>query len=174
MQRASLFLAFPLALFLSACHLDQPVTPVDDGTVALRAPKPSASGQAGILIGEHVQHFSFHAQLNSDGTVSGSWESKSPSQDIRAHGEITCLEFEGTNEAYLVGFITHFTLGEDPVFVPEIGDEIWFNVIDNGEGNNSPPDLFSDWYWFGGNNAPCFNFSFPMIEIVTGNIQVKP
>ncbi|MBC7382715.1 MAG: hypothetical protein H7296_06920 [Bacteroidia bacterium] len=45
-------------------------------------PGPSANGQGGLTIGDRVQHFSFHASTDKAGVVSGSFEVKSPSQDL--------------------------------------------------------------------------------------------
>lgn len=130
---------------------------------------PSANGQGGLLINDRVQHFAFHASIDKDGNVSGSWESKSPGQNVRTHGTITCLQLVDNKTAIMSGIITHRAGDDFPG--TNVGDPIYFKVRDNGEGANSAGDLFTD-YYPGFNN--CSNLNLPFQPIVNGNIQVKP
>jgi hypothetical protein len=142
---------------------------------AFKAPKPgpSANGQGTILLnymnGE-PQHFSFHALTDADGNVSGSWESKSPGQDIRTHGTITCIKVLADGKtAVLSGVVTHIVGDGYPGLTT--GTPIWFKVQDNGEGANSAGDTFTD-YFFG--LAGCVDYGGTPYPITGGNIQVKP
>lgn len=131
---------------------------------------PSANGQGGITLAGRVQQFSFHASVDKNGTVSGSWESHSPGQDIRTHGTITCLTVLADGKtALLSGIITKIS-GDGFPNVKE-GDPVWFKVIDNGEGANNPPDQFSD-YTLG--LSGCNDYGGTMRPIENGNFQVKP
>ena len=131
---------------------------------------PSANGQGGLLLNDRVQHFAFHATTDKNGIVSGSWESKSPGQDIRTHGTITCLQvLPDGKTAIMSGIITQRSGDGFPGV--QVGDPVWFKVVDNGEGANSVEDLFSD-YFLG--VSSCNNFVVPLQPIVNGNIQVKP
>jgi hypothetical protein len=130
---------------------------------------PSANGQGGLLINDRVQHFAFHASVDKDGNVSGSWETTSPGQNVRTHGTITCLQLVDNNTAIMSGIITQ-RAGDDFAGT-NVGDPIYFKVRDNGEGANSAGDQFTDYY--PGINH-CGNFNIAFQTIVNGNIQVKP
>jgi hypothetical protein len=56
----------------------------------------------------------------------------------------------------------------------EVGDASGFKVMDNGEGNKSDPDLFSDIYLDVPEEFICLDVPVPLYEISNGNIQVKP
>ncbi|MBC7382717.1 MAG: hypothetical protein H7296_06930 [Bacteroidia bacterium] len=134
----------------------------------------SANGQGSLLnpgFNGRVQHFSFHALRDASGNVTGSWESKSPGQEIRTHGTITCLTILPDGKtAILTGIVTQKN-GEGFPGSYDVGSPIWFKVVDNGEGAKSAEDEFTDYYSSG---APCNNFNVPIYTILSGNIQVKP
>ena len=133
---------------------------------------PSANGQGGLLLpymNGQVQQFSFHANTDKDGNVSGSWESNSPGQNCRTHGDITCLTILADGKTALMsGVITQVDGG---CFGAVVGSTIWFKVKDNGEGSNAANDRFTD-YYFG--ISGCVNYGGTLHQIVNGNIQVKP
>ena len=139
---------------------------------ALPGSGPSANGQ-GFLIpvgSTENQQFSFHANTDKDGVVSGSWESHSPGQNVDTHGEITCMTvLPDGKTAILSGVITK--VNEDNPFGVVVGSPIWFKVHDGGEGANSTGDLFTDYYFGLGN---CANFNLALRPTTNGNIQVKP
>ena len=149
---------------------------------------PSASGQAMLAL-ENLggrQNVSFHARQHKDGTVSGSFECKTRGQDIEVHGKIDCLVIDG-DEAILGGALTQVRIGPDApdIFTFEVGSRFWFRVRDNGEGERSSPDEFTDWYpdfpqWddpvticepYPYASTPEWTPAFGPIE--NGNIQVK-
>jgi hypothetical protein len=136
-------------------------------------PGPSANGQGGLTIGDHVQHFSFHATTDKAGVVSGTFEVKSPSQDLRLHGTITCLSILPDGKtAFMSGVITQ-RVGDGFPGSYNVGDFVFFGVQDNGEGANAAADTFSDLRSSGANQL-CGPFPISMINIENGNIQVKP
>ena len=114
-----------------------------DNNLLAKGGKSFASGQGALMINDRVQHFSFHASVDGEGNVSGSWESKSPGQDIRTHGSIDCLTFLDDNTAILSGTITKTN---DNPFGIVAGMSVWFKVIDNGEGAKNATDQFTDYY----------------------------
>jgi len=139
---------------------------------------PSANGQGGIDYGGglKIQHFSFHANTDNSGNVSGSFELKSPDQNIRVHGTIFCLRiYNDGKTAFLKGIITELN-GSFPGL--DVGDPMFFWVRDNGEGANAQTDQFSDAFISGNNNCPSPPqpevLGFSMLNISNGNIQVKP
>jgi hypothetical protein len=83
-----------------------------------------------------LQTFTFEAKLQADGSVSGQYHYRDLEDGVPfdASGPITCLVVHG-NHAWLGGTIT---ASNDPSYV---GQDSWFQVIDNGEGANDPSDV---------------------------------
>lgn len=134
-------------------------------------PGPSANGQGSLIYGGQAQHFAFHAKTQN-GVTTGSWESKSPGQNVRTHGTIDCLTIMPDGKtAYMTGVVTKKVGDGFPPGAYEVGSPIWFKVVDNGEGNTSATDQFTDYYNFGN----CVDRpNRPLQDILNGNIQVKP
>lgn len=133
-----------------------------------------ASGQAALLLPHlngQIQHFSFHVVKDAKGNVKGTWESKSPGQDLRTHGILNCLTFLDDHTAYMTGVVTQ----KVGVLFPgeyEVGMPVWFKVRDNGEGSNGTPDEFTDYYSLQG--IECVDYVQASIHaIINGNIQVR-
>lgn len=138
-------------------------------------PGSSANGQGTLnlpYMNGVPQHFSFHANTDKKGNVSGKFESKSPGQEIRIHGNITCLNILPDGKtAVMQGVVTQAK--DNGGFGIVAGSIIYFSVQDNGEGSNAAPDQFSDYFGPVG-NFNCFDFGVPLNPITGGNIQVKP
>ena len=132
-----------------------------------------ATGQAALLLPHlngRVQHFSFYVVKDANGDVKGTWESKSPGQDLRTHGILNCLVFIDDHTAYMTGVVTQ-KIGEVFPGEYEVGMPVWFKVRDNGEGNNNT-DEFTDYYSLPG--IECVNYEqASMHPIISGNIQVR-
>lgn len=135
---------------------------------------PSASGEGSLdlpYMNGIAQHFSFHANTAADGTISGTFESRSRGQGTRVHGNITCMNILPDGKtAILQGIVTQ-TIEND--FGIEVGSLIYFKVRDNGEGSNADPDQFSD-YFAPTANFNCTNLNVALNPISGGNIQVRP
>ena len=133
-----------------------------------------ASGQATLTFDRwdgEVQHFSFHLVKDANGNVKGTWESKSPGQNLRTHGILNCLTFLDEHTAYMTGVVTQ-KVGDVFPGEYEVGMPVWFKVRDNGEGNNSSADEFTDYYSLEG--IECVNYEQASIHpIISGNIQVR-
>jgi len=150
--------------------------PVDERSVLNKGGEPSANGQAilpeEVLYG-YFQNFSFQARENQDGSVTGSIQFKCRQPwSGRVHGTIDCMTIDG-NQATMSGVVTHSDIPDY-----QAGRLFWFRVVDNGEGNNSSADQFSDvWGLPEGYSLHCAEslpFEFDMFDIEHGNIQVKP
>lgn len=148
-----------------------------------RGSRASASGQGALRLdymNGRVQHFAFHANTDANGKVSGSFESKSPGQNGRAHGTIDCLTvLPDGKTAIMSGFVTQ-VIGDGYVvdFGVKVGDPIWLKVQDSGEGVNAGKDLFTDYQFFPF-QVPCSfdigsEIGLDLYPILNGNIQVKP
>ena len=134
-----------------------------------------ASGQASLFLSHlngRVQHFSFHVIKDANGNVKGTWESKSPGQDLRTHGTLNCLMFLDDHTAYMTGVVTQKVGTVFPDGEYEVGMPVWFKVRDNGEGSNGVADEFTDYYSLQG--IECVHYEQASIHpIVSGNIQVR-
>jgi hypothetical protein len=138
------------------------------GVAAAGGSGPSANGHANLVINGEKQTFSFDAKEMPDGSDQGTFQVKSRGQDITAHGDIDCLRVDG-NTATMSGVITK---SKEPVFGG--ATFILVTVVDNGEGADAPPDLWSDVTVFFTPES-CDIASLVPDEIVEeGNIQVKP
>ena len=130
-----------------------------------------ANGQAALHLYGQVQHFSFHVIKDANGNATGTWESKSPGQELRTHGILNCLVFIDDHTAYMTGVVTQ-KVGDVFPGEYEVGMPVWFKVRDNGEGNNSSADEFTDYYSLQG--IECVNYEQASIHpIISGNIQVR-
>jgi hypothetical protein len=87
--------------------------------------------------------FSFNAK-SVGGGVSGQFRQFYESDDgtVDFHGEVTCVSFDPVNNRAWIGGVVTQNKSTDPAALTtrhEVGDDVWFRVVDNGEGN-APPD----------------------------------
>ena len=130
-----------------------------------------ANVQAALHLFGHVQHFSFHVIKDANGNATGTWESKSPGQEVRTHGILNCLVFIDDRTAYMTGVVTQ-KVGYVFPGEYEVGMPVWFKVRDNGEGNTGAVDEFTDYYSLQG--IECVNYQqATMHPIISGNIRVS-
>ena len=121
-----------------------------------------------------VQHFSFHANTDENGNVSGSFESKF-GENGRLHGTIDCLSILPDGKtAIMSGAVTHVE-GDTYIGVGfRVGDDAWFKVQDNGEGANATEDSFTDVAAYFDLEPCTYDYGIDLFPILNGNIQVKP
>ncbi|WP_310380459.1 hypothetical protein [Flavobacterium sp.] len=164
----------PTTNFLSSKLKNLKINEVEKNT-----PNSSANGQGAIFLNYEgfvpgIQYFSFHANTDVNGVVSGSFETKW-GVNGRIHGTIDCLTtLSDGKTAILSGKVTQIN-GDGYInsgFL--VGMNAWFKVQDNGEGANSSTDMFSDIYANFDPILQCsFNLGVDMLTITNGNIQVK-
>ena len=147
-------------------------------TLTTRGAGASANGQGALMLdymNGRVQHFAFHASTDANGIVTGSFESKSPGQDGRAHGTINCLTVSPDGKtAIMSGVVTHVVGDGYLGFGVKVGTPIWLKVEDNGQGANVVKDRFTDFYFL---DTPLLcneDLGISLAPILNGNIQVKP
>jgi hypothetical protein len=128
----------------------------------------SATGSGQITVGTDLRTFSFTARTDSNNNSSGQAELFNRNSGIRFHITLNCLSVVGT-VATMSG-----TVAQDNASGAYVGDPVWFQVVDNGEGAGAPPDLISLVYYFvGAPGVPCTSPLAPAtIPIQSGNIQV--
>jgi hypothetical protein len=155
------------------------LVPVDAGfdrvSAAASGVQQQVTGHANIVLPffqNAEEKYSNSAIRHADGTVSGEFELKSAQDDgLRIHGDIVCFTIVGNNRARLGGRIDQSTVaGLQDAYA------VW-TVVDNGEGQNDPPDQTSD--FIGPVDAATaafycasgFNVG-PLYPVLSGNLQV--
>lgn len=164
------------ALVGTACLLVAPATAAgESGLVASASggihwtiPLPNAFGVEVVN-----QPLAFNARKYADGSVSGQFEYHQlvESESFNFHVEVTCMNVYDGSRAKIGGVVR---TSNDPT-VP-VGRFAWFQVFDNGEGANAPPDR-SSLVGFGdeaANEAFCASPNLPRFGPwdVEGNVQV--
>jgi hypothetical protein len=126
----------------------------------------------GVEVGN--QPLAFNAKKYADGTVKGQFEYHQVAlgESFNFHVEVTCMNVYDGNRAKIGGVIT---VSNDPTLPP--GGFAWFQVFDNGDGANDPPDQ-SSLIGFGNeaaNEAFCSSPNLPRFGPwdVQGNVQVR-
>lgn len=170
-----------LMILVSACQKEE-VLPSEETNLTITSDEnqfgaagPSANGHGtlsfdGIPIdGEGFRQFTFHARVKNNGSVQGSGV-LTYTGGVRNLGfDINCLSVDG-NHAIMSGVTTR-----DNQFPENVGLLFWFEVFDNGEGNNADPDQMS--LYFQGSDPltyDCANdFEVEIYDVEGGNVQVK-
>jgi hypothetical protein len=140
--------------------------------VALAQVVASATGSGQFHVSGDLRTFTFNANRDSSGNTTGQTQGFNRNAGIKWHGTINCINVVG-NVATMSGVITDVTPGLGDPFL--VGNFILFQVIDNGEGSNPPPDLISLTFFFpaGSPDPGCTGFGiFATIPIEHGNVQV--
>jgi hypothetical protein len=134
---------------------------------------PAANGHGNTTaVNDELRTFSFNAIQKKDGTVTGNMTLHNRGLDTFTKVDINCLLVTG-NIATMSGVVTH---SDDPRGDSK-GLPAIFRVVDNGEGENSPPDLISGVVVLGDEDLliTCKDpFPLALRPIEAGNIQVKP
>ena len=142
-----LVLAVAVGFGLMGCSdtTDPIVAPADQPEAISLAKGPivnSASGNCGIFFDGKSLTFAFNAKKYADGSCSGEYQIYVHSQEPewgKWHGKVVSLEVYDGNKAVIGGIETHSGF-------PGYYDA--FVVIDNGEGGNAMPDVWtSSVYW---------------------------
>jgi hypothetical protein len=159
-----------LGLSIAAATVVALVLTVGSG-VALAQVVASATGSGQIHVSGELRTFTFNAQTDSSGVTTGQTQAFSRSSGIKWHGTLDCLNVVG-NVATMSGVVTDISPETPPFFV--VGSHILFQVIDNGQGSNAPPDLISLTFFYGtGTNPGCTGFGiFATIPVEHGNVKV--
>ena len=163
------FLAAACCLFVLQSCTKEDVTITEDNSAvedALRKGNaPAASGQGTIdFLAEGKRHLSFNVKTKKDGTVSGSGQLTYTQGELKVKFSIDCISVTG-NVANMTGKIISNSNTPE-----QAGSGFYFSVIDNGEGNNSDPDMMSA---MSIGNFICSQTTNTYYEVLEGNIQVS-
>lgn len=104
----------------------------------------SGGGKAQLPAGFSALSFSFTAAMQPDGRATGQFRQVYESEGLTVDfaGEVTCVSFDPvTNRAWIGGVVTRNNSTNPAVRLPQhaVGRDVWFRVVDNGEGQ-SPDD----------------------------------
>jgi hypothetical protein len=155
-----------LAIPVAAAQSDSSVVESASGGIHWTIPLPNAFGVEVVS-----QPLAFNARKYANGSVAGEFEYRQlAGGTFRFHVEVTCMNVYG-DRAKLGGIVTE---SSDPTI--DVGAYGWFQVFDNGEGPNAPPDQ-SSLVGFGdeaANEAFCNSPNLPRFGPwdVQGNVQV--
>jgi hypothetical protein len=139
-----------------------------------------------IPIGGPAQ-FSFTAVAHADGSASGEFHHSAilNGQTIDFHAEVTCMSVDLDNGRAWIGGVVTQNNSTDPDYQQDIyqpGQDIWFRVLDSGQGSNAPADRITFTGFKGGGGIDtsaqyCAARIWPDGNArtweVTGNIQVR-
>jgi hypothetical protein len=179
------------AAALIGCEAPAPSGPsADGGTASLNRVTASTTGggQAQLPAGFSALKFSFNAKAKADGTADGVFSQlyETASGTVDFAGRVTCVSFDAANgRAWIGGIITRNTstnpARQGGIF--EEGHDVWFRVVDNGEGQ-SPDDRTTVFGFEGGGGiATSADYCAAQLwtandantwAVVGGNIQVRP
>ena len=127
----------------------------------------------GVEVGNRP--LAFNARKYADGTVSGhfTYHQVVEGESFNFGVDVTCRNVYDGNRAKIGGIIK---TSNDPTLPP--GTFAWFQVFDNGEGSQSPPDR-SSLIGFGNeaaNEAFCNSSALPRFGPwdVQGQVQIRP
>lgn len=79
----------------------------------------------------------FNATRHTDGTVTGRLQQHQPAFGFTYKGDVTCFAVDPVNHRAWIGGV--LTESNDPDPVTEVGDDVWFRVLDTGD-NAAEPD----------------------------------
>lgn len=102
-------------------------------------------GRAELPAGFSLLTFSFLAWQRSNGTADGWFYQKyeSASGTVDFTGRVTCLSFDPVNRRSWVGGVITRNNSTNPAVqtaIHQVGRDVWFRVVDNGNGGNAPAD----------------------------------
>ncbi len=156
----------------------------DQGVIA------SSTGGGHFLVAGFLDVvFSLNAKHKSDGTANGQFRFSVElgGLPIDFHGEVICLTVDSVNGRAWIGGVVTQNNSEHSAFtdaIHEPGRDVWFRVLDSGEGNGSDVDR-STFLGFEGSGdiitseEYCAAAIWPddnerTSPVIEGNIQVRP
>ncbi len=141
-NQAGILLIAATAL-LPAC--DAITAPVPDPAFNMGASRVVASTNGGghyLLSGVLDIKFAFGAVAHADGSAAGQFRQSVILNGllIEFHGKVTCVTFDAVNGRAWIGGVITANMSEDPAWqggIFAVGKDVWFRVLDGGEGANA-------------------------------------
>lgn len=182
-RRAGIAIAVPAAICIGLATRSIPAVRAGDGVTA----RASGGGHYDFVPTGGPAQFAFSAVAHDDGRASGEFHHTAMLNDLSIdfHGEVTCLSFDTANGRAWIGGVITENRSESPDYQQAInqpGQDIWFRVLDAGEGNNREPGR-TTFVGFKGSGGIDTSAQYCAARIwpdgnartwqVTGNVQVQ-
>ena len=190
-QRYIAFAAVGVAFVLTACDTNAPTTIQSNASAASNAveSKTTGEGTAQLPAGFTTMAFAFSARVKADGSASGHFTEKYASANgvVDFDGEVTCVGFDPVNNRAWVGGVITRNGSTNPAMqtaIHQVGRDVWFRVVDNGEGSGAANDRTTV-FGFTGAAGITTSAQYCAVKpwaagdantwaVIEGNIQVKP
>ena len=172
-----------MAAISAALGLVLSTTPV---TAAIEA---STTGSGTFLVGTMPGTFSFEAMVDDAGVAKGTfhYDLIFQGQIVDFDGEVTCVTFDAAEHRAWIGGVVLANRSVHPSYTTprtQVGQDIWFRVVDYGEGSSYPDDR-TTFVGFAGDRdiptsaeycaqQPWFDPDVGTWPVVEGNLQVRP
>lgn len=137
---------------------------------ATAAGNSSASGGGTAEELGELSTFVFNAVKKGNGNVTGHLVYHVRGWPVTFMMDLDCLNVAG-NVATISGVVTQ--VSEEVPGLIFVGQDGVFQVVDNGEGANASPDLFSDLFLEPGSSCSSGTVPAPAYIPIRGNIQVR-
>lgn len=149
----------------------------------------SSTGGGHFLIGALDVGFSFNASQKKDGSANGHFRMSVElgGELVEFQGEVICLTVDSDNGRAWIGGVVTANNSTHPSFtgaINEPGRDVWFRVLDSGEGNGAEMDRSTFLGFEGGagiitSEEYCETAIWPdnnerTSAVTQGNIQVRP
>jgi hypothetical protein len=153
-------------------------------------PGPNASGGGQLLVSNVFEGtFAFNAVQTGNGGAVGQLHYSLLFQGlpVEFYGRVTCFAVDSTHHRAWMGGVITQNLSEHPTYTTprtQVGRDIWFRVVDYGEGAGAPADR-STFVGFEGDRGIITSAEYCAARlwvdgdvgtqpVIHGNIQVKP
>ena len=163
---------------------------VPESELAEKERKPKTSGGGHLLVSGLIDAtFSFSAVQHAPDLFTGKlhYALTLDGLPVEFHGRVTCIAVDSvTHRAWIGGVVTRNN-SEHPSYTTartQVGRDIWFRVVDNGQGEGGPPDR-STFVGFEGDRGILTSAEYCAARlwvdgdvgthpVTTGSIHVKP
>jgi len=184
-----------LVLALAATSCDEapsPAASLQPGFSAVgHAPSVSGGGKYDLTpAGASLASFNYDVTQNDDGTASGTFHLffEADGAVVDFDGSATCVSVDAANRRGWVGGVITANRSTHPSFmnplIHAVGADVWFRVVDYGEGNAAASDRSTTFGFRGSagiitSEEYCRVMPWPALDartwpVVAGNIQVRP
>jgi hypothetical protein len=142
--------AFVLAVVVAGCLAEKDPTRLVSVDVTPRMASGGpvvtqvvGSGHLERDLGEGLEltTFSYSANGREDGSATGQYQYNFRALNVVIHGTVSCVTIKD-NQGWVGGNITRVD-SDDPADQELVGTEVWWRVIDNGQGNDVPDQTSS-------------------------------
>ena len=112
---------------------------LSSGLQALADGGPGMAAGGGVFLYQGIVpiSFAFASTLHPDGSASGTFHQSYElgGNSYAMWGRVTCMAIDTENDRAWVGGVLTKVVTSDPAFVPAVGDDAWFRVLDTGAGS---------------------------------------